>query len=132
MTLADSFLRQFLTANPMVPFSDTALRHIFRVFDVNVAPYITTAVRRGAQGWYRNVTFEGISRDWDRNSKVRARHGTRTELLYNFISRVYRLGPKLRPASVPPHHTRPTRASGPLPLGAVCVYPALTLSFVHL
>ena len=48
------------------------------------------------------MTFGGAEWDWDRISKVRARPPVRNEQGYNFISGFYMLGPKLRPASVPP------------------------------
>ena len=38
------------------------------------------------------MAFECISRDWDRISKIRARHGTRIYLLYNCISLLLCLG----------------------------------------
>ena len=38
--------------NRMVPFSDTGLTFIFRLFDVNVALCVTTAARRVAELLY--------------------------------------------------------------------------------
>ena len=58
----------------MVPFSGTALSGIFRLFDIDVPPYITTAAHRGA-GWLAACwTSDGPIFDWERFSKKRARH----------------------------------------------------------
>ena len=93
---------QFLIAVRMVPFLSIGLSSNFRAFDVNVAPCITTAARRGAQGWWGRVTSDGTEFDWGRISKIRARQSVRNKQGYNSISGLYRLGPTVRPASVPP------------------------------
>ena len=52
------------------------LSSIFRVFDVNVALCTTTAARSRPSGWWRMVTSDGIKSDWERFSKIRARHSS--------------------------------------------------------
>ena len=46
-------------------------------------------------------TSDVIARDWDRNSKIRARHEMRNEESYNYISGCYSVMSMVRPASVP-------------------------------
>ena len=72
-------------------------RSFFRVFDVEVPPYIAAAAhcRAGSQAACR--MSDGIKWDWDRNSKIRSRHEMRNEQGYNFISGLYRLTPTVRP-----------------------------------
>ena len=62
-----------------MPLSGIALIGIFRVLEVNVSPYITTAAHRRA-GWHAACwTSDGIKSDWERNSKIRARPPVRNE-----------------------------------------------------
>ena len=78
------------------------------------------------------VTFEGISRDWDRVSKIRARQSTRIYLLYNCISLLFGLGEACEHQVVPPKPPQSTRAAPVLAgrliptLGRVMVLRVLT------
>jgi hypothetical protein len=70
----------------MVPFLDTGLSTIFRLFNVEVALCVTTAARRAAEFSTEELVRKDRISDSDRISKIRARHGTRNEESYNYIS----------------------------------------------
>ena len=96
----------------MVPFLTIALSSIFRVFDVHLALCMTAHSTTPGPCPAEMVTFGGAEWDWDRFSKVRARQCLENEQGYKFISGLYRLGPKLRPASGP-QKTISARQQGP-------------------
>ena len=70
----------------MVPFLDTGLSTIFRLFNVEVALCVTTAAQRVAEFSTGELARKDRISDSDRISKIRARHGTRNEESYNYIS----------------------------------------------
>ena len=70
----------------MVPFLDTGLSTIFRLFNVEVALCVTTAARRAAEFSTEELVRKDRIFDSDRISKIRARHQMRNEESYNYIS----------------------------------------------
>ena len=86
----------------MVPFLDTGLSTIFRLFNVEVALCVTTAARRAAEFSTEELVRKDRIFDSDRISKIRARHLMRNEESYNYISGCNSLMSTVRPASVPP------------------------------
>ena len=98
----------------MVPFSGTGLCFIFRLFDVEVALCVTTAARRAAEFSTEELVRKDRISDSDRISKIRARHGTRNEESYNYISGCNSLMSMVRRTSGPQksgsrHPPRPRR-----------------------
>ena len=85
----------------MVPFLDTGLSTIFRLFNVEVALCVTTAARRAAEFSTEELVRKDRIFDSDRISKIRARHDMRNEESYKYISGCYSLMSMVRPASVP-------------------------------
>ena len=70
----------------MVPFLDTGLSTIFRLFNVEVALCVTTAARRVAEFSTGELARKDRIFYSDRISKIRARHDMRNEERYINIS----------------------------------------------
>ena len=86
----------------MVPFLDTGLSTIFRLFNVEVALCVTTAARRAAEFSTGELARENRISDSDRISKIRARHEMRNEESYNYISGCNSVMSMVRRTSVGP------------------------------
>ena len=83
----------------MVPFLDTGLSTIFRLFNVEVALCVTTAARRAAEFSTEELARKDRISDSDRISKIRARQSVRNEESYNYISGCNSVMSMVRPAS---------------------------------